>query len=113
MKTVAFTPIYSEAENIEKLLIQIYTALSGLHRSFLYAGSEALLVTHGPVASASARLLVTDIVERQAVDTKLSHAEALRQSMLAVMEQKNTTANFTYAHSLSRAPYALVGVGEI
>lgn len=86
-------------------------ALSGLGRGFFYAGSRALLVTHWPVESVSARLLVTGVFERQAADAKLSRAEALRQSMLDLMRLKNTKANFAYAHPLFWAPYALVGEG--
>lgn len=88
-------------------------ALSGLGRGFFYAGSRALLVTHWPVESVSARLLVTGLFERQAADAKLSRAEALRQSMLALMQQKSTTENFSYSHPLFWAPYALVGEGGI
>jgi CHAT domain-containing protein len=88
-------------------------ALSGLGRGFFYAGSRALLVTHWPVESASARLLVTGLFERQAADAKLSRAEALRQSMLALMQQRSKDANFAYAHPLFWAPYALVGEGGI
>lgn len=87
-------------------------ALSGLGRGFFYAGSRALLVTHWPVESASARLLVTGIFERQAADPKLSRAEALRQSMLALMARESDPADgFSYAHPLFWAPYALVGEG--
>ncbi len=87
--------------------------LSGLGRGFFYAGSRALLVTHWPVESVSARLLVTGLFERQAADVKLSRAEALRQSMLALMQQKSSEADFAYAHPLFWAPYALVGEGGI
>jgi CHAT domain-containing protein len=86
-------------------------ALSGLGRGFFYAGSRALLVTHWPVESASARLLVTGLFERQAADARLSRAEALRQSMLALMQQRSKEADFAYAHPLFWAPYALVGEG--
>jgi CHAT domain-containing protein len=88
-------------------------ALSGLGRGFLYAGSRALLVTHWPVESGSARLLVTGIFERQVADAKLTRAEALRQSMLALMQQKNDAEGFSYAHPLFWAPYALIGEGGV
>jgi CHAT domain-containing protein len=89
-------------------------ALSGLGRGFFYAGSRALLVTHWPVESVSARMLVSGIFERQAADGKLSRAEALRQSMLALMQQNSAPAHgFSYAHPLFWAPYALVGEGGI
>lgn len=84
-------------------------AVSGLGRGFFYAGTRALLVTHWPVESVSARLLVTGLFDRQAADPKLSRAEALRQSMLSLMQQKED--GFAYAHPLFWAPYALVGDG--
>jgi CHAT domain-containing protein len=84
-------------------------AVSGLGRGFFYAGSRALLVTHWPVESVSARLLVTGLFDRQAKDGALSRAEALRQSMLSLMQQNS--GSFAYAHPLFWAPYALVGDG--
>jgi CHAT domain-containing protein len=84
-------------------------AVSGLGRGFFYAGSRALLVTHWPVESVSARLLVTGLFDRQAKDGAMSRAEALRQSMLSLMQQNS--GSFAYAHPLFWAPYALVGDG--
>ncbi|MBK9349221.1 MAG: CHAT domain-containing protein [Sulfuritalea sp.] len=84
-------------------------AVSGLGRGFFYAGTRALLVTHWPVESISARILVTGVFDRQAKDVTLSRAEALRQSMLALMGQNS--GSFAYAHPLFWAPYALVGDG--
>lgn len=84
-------------------------AVSGLGRGFFYAGTRALLVTHWPVESVSARLLVTGLFDRQAKDATLTRAQALRQSMLALMAQNSGT--FAYAHPLFWAPYALVGDG--
>lgn len=84
-------------------------AISGLGRGFFYAGSRALLVTHWPVESSSARTLVTGIFERYAADPSLSRAEALRQSMLALMQMDG--AGISLAHPLFWAPYALVGDG--
>lgn len=84
-------------------------AISGLGRGFFYAGSRALLVTHWPVESASARLLVSGIFSRYAAEPSLSRAEALRQAMLAVMATEGE--EFSYAHPLFWAPYAVVGDG--
>ncbi|MEO8751588.1 MAG: CHAT domain-containing protein [Casimicrobiaceae bacterium] len=89
-------------------------AISGLGRGFFYAGSRALLVTHWPVETVSARKLVTGIFERIAVDASLSRAEALRLSMLALMESTTTdgapgSARISYAHPIFWAPYVLVG----
>jgi hypothetical protein len=83
--------------------------VSGLDRGFFYAGTRALLVTHWPVESVSARLLVTGLFDRQAKDATLSRAHALRQSMLALMTEN--AGSFAYADLLFWAPYALVGDG--
>ncbi|MGE5467099.1 MAG: CHAT domain-containing protein [Ignavibacteria bacterium] len=84
-------------------------AISGLGRGFFYAGTRALLATHWPVESVSARLLVTGIFERQKANPALSRAQALRQSMLALMAQRSDA--FAYAHPLFWAPYSLIGDG--
>jgi CHAT domain-containing protein len=87
-------------------------AVSGLGRGFFYAGTRALLATHWPVESASARLLVTGTIASQLDNPNLSRAQALRQSMLALMQQ-NSKEGFSYAHPLFWAPYALIGDGGI
>ncbi len=84
-------------------------AISGLGRAFFYAGSRALLVTHWPVESYSARLLVAGIFERYAADASLTRTEALRASMLALMNGETDGGADTYAHPMFWAPYALVG----
>ena len=61
-------------------------AASGLGRAFFYAGTRAILVTNWSVHSQSARELVTDLFKRQAGDTTLTRAEALRQAMVALMD---------------------------
>ena len=90
-------------------------AVSGLGRAFFYAGTRTLLVTNWAVHSESARELVTDVFHRQASDTKLSRAEALRQAMLTVMDGPGYVDGgktlFTYAHPVFWAPYTIVGDG--
>lgn len=90
-------------------------AISGLGRGFFYAGSRALLVTHWPVETRSARLLVTTLFEHYAADPRITRAQPLRQASLAVMEKgapaEGRTPAFSYAHPLFWAPYALVGDG--
>ena len=93
-------------------------ALSGLGRAFFYAGSRALLPSPtGPVESATARELVTGVFRRQADNPRLSRAEVLRQSMMAVLEsseRKNETGEtiYTHAHPLFWAPYTIMGDGS-
>ncbi|MBI3069622.1 MAG: CHAT domain-containing protein, partial [Betaproteobacteria bacterium] len=90
-------------------------AISGLGRGFFYAGSRSLLVTHWPVETVSARMLVTNLFERYAREPTITRAESLRQASLAVMEESGTdpatNKPFSYAHPIFWAPYALVGDG--
>ena len=91
-------------------------AASGLARAFFYAGTRAVLVTNWPVHSASARELVSDLFRRQAADSTLTRGEALRQSMMALLDgpgftdEQGRTA-FSYAHPLFWAPYTVIGDG--
>jgi len=85
-------------------------AVSGLGRGFFYAGSRALLVTHWPVETVSARLLVTALFERYAKTPGLSRAQALNEAMLAVLDGPGS-ATYSYAHPLFWAPYAVYGDG--
>ncbi len=84
---------------------KVEEALSGLARGFFYAGSRSLLVTHWSVESESAMRLTTHTFELYKTKPLISRAQALRQSMLHLMQ---TSA---YAHPTFWAPYALVGEG--
>jgi CHAT domain-containing protein len=84
-------------------------AVSGLGRGFFYAGTRALLVTHWPVESVSARLLTTGIFERYSKEAAATRAETLRASMLELMQK--ATPEYSYAHPIFWAPYALIGDG--
>jgi CHAT domain-containing protein len=91
-------------------------AVSGLGRAFFYAGTRALLVSNWAVETVSARLLTTGIFELQAKDATLTRAEALRRTMLDVMENgvargADGKAAYRYAHPLFWAPFSLVGDG--
>ena len=83
-------------------------ALSGLARSFFYAGARALLVSHWAVDSAAATRLTTSIFDRLKADPKLGRAEALRQSMLAYLNDASSPRN---AYPAFWAPFALIGEG--
>jgi CHAT domain-containing protein len=91
-------------------------AASGLGRAFFYAGSRAILVTNWSVHSASARQLVSDVFRRQADNPTISRAEALRQSMMSMVDEGGYQVGtgdtlFAYAHPLFWAPYSIVGDG--
>jgi CHAT domain-containing protein len=91
-------------------------ALSGLGRGFFYAGSRSLLATHWPVETESARELVTELFARYSRDPTMTRAQALRRAMLALIDgpgrrDGSGKTEFSYAHPLFWAPYALYGDG--
>ncbi len=82
-------------------------ALSGLARAFFYAGARALLVSHWAVYSDTTAKLITGAVSRMAADKSVGRAEAMRQSMLALID-KGTADEIQPA---SWAPFIVVGEG--
>jgi CHAT domain-containing protein len=90
-------------------------AVSGLGRAFFYAGARALLVSNWPVETTSARMLTTGLFRQQAENPSLSRAEALRQTMLELMNgpgPQGGSWGFTYSHPMFWAPFSLVGEGS-
>ena len=92
-------------------------AISGLGRAFFYAGARALLVSNWPVETTSARALTTGLFRKQVADAKLSRAEALRQTILDLIDgsgfvdPQSGKVVFSYAHPIFWAPFSLVGEG--
>ena len=91
-------------------------AVSGLGRAFFYAGTRALLVSNWPVETVSAKLITTGIFNRQAADPALTRAQALRQTMLDLIDTGVATGPdgkqaYSFAHPLFWAPFSLVGDG--
>ncbi|MCX5819728.1 MAG: CHAT domain-containing protein [Deltaproteobacteria bacterium] len=89
--------------------------LSGLGQAFFYAGSRAILASLYPVETISARKLVTGIFQSQKEDKTLSRTQALRKSMLNLMDKEVLKDGATgrivaaYAHPLFWAPFVMVG----
>jgi CHAT domain-containing protein/Tfp pilus assembly protein PilF len=83
-------------------------ALSGLARSFFYAGARALLVSHWAVSSEAATRLATSTFDRLKADPKMGRAEALRQAMLGYLNDKSSPRN---AYPALWGPFALIGEG--
>jgi len=95
------------------------------HRGGLLSGSngggivmlrlgKALLVSHWPVETISARLLTTEIFRRQSANSNLSRSQAARQASLAVMEQTakpERGQSYSYAHPMFWAPFVVVEDG--
>jgi CHAT domain-containing protein len=92
-------------------------AVSGLGRAFFFAGARALLVSNWPVETTSARAITTGLFQRQADQPQIARAEALRETMLALidgpgyLDPRTKQAMFSYAHPLFWAPFSLVGDG--
>lgn len=88
-------------------------AVSGLGRAFFFAGTKALLVSNWPVDSAASRQLMTDLFKRQQENKGVQKSEALRQAMLAQIDQggakEGNTMKYSYAHPLFWAPFVVVG----
>ena len=83
-------------------------ALSGLARSFFYAGARALLVSHWAVDSAAATRLTISTFENLKSDPGIGRAEALRRAMLGYLNDASSSQN---AYPAFWGPFALIGEG--
>ena len=84
--------------------------LSGLAKAFFYAGARALLVSHWSVNSEAAVAITTGMLGEMAKAPDIGRAEALRRSMLAMME---TDGKDHFAHPMFWAPFVVVGEGGV
>jgi CHAT domain-containing protein/Tfp pilus assembly protein PilF len=83
-------------------------ALSGLARSFFYAGARALLVTHWAVDSEAATRLTTSTFDLLKAEPGIGRAEALRRAMLTHLNDPSAPKN---AYPAFWGPFALIGEG--
>ena len=78
---------------------------------------RSVLVSNWSVYSEAATSLTTEMFRRQASDPKVSRAEALRQSMLALIDRngpvdaKTGKPRYSFAHPVFWAPFTVVGDG--
>src|SRR5262249_49636206 len=79
-------------------------ALSGLARAFFYAGVRTLLVSHWYIDSQSTVDVITGTFEAMKTDPTIDRAEALRRSMLNLMQKNRSNAHPGYW-----ASFAVVG----
>jgi CHAT domain-containing protein len=82
-------------------------ALSGLSQAFFYAQARALLVSHWQVNSEAAVKIITTTVGTMSQDLTVGRAEALRRSMLALIDAGNAMES----HPSYWAPFVVVGEG--
>ena len=80
---------------------------SGLAKAFFYAGSRSLLVSHWPVVSEAAVKLTTGMFDEIERNPSIRRAEALRRSMVALMEDEDAK----YAHPMFWVPFSAFNEG--
>ena len=86
------------------------TGLSGLARSFFFAGADRLLASHWPVRDDVAGQLTLQTLQNDSDRSGRSKAQALQQAMIAIRNDPAAdTENDTWAHPSAWAPFVLVG----
>lgn len=86
-------------------------ALSGLARSFFYAGARGLLITHWAVDDGAASLIVADSIRRQGLEGGTS-ASALRGAQMLLLDEAGRRLPANFAHPYYWAAFALIGDGK-
>jgi len=81
-------------------------ALSGLARAFFYAGARSLVVSHWEVDSEATVALMDGLFAALKADPGLSHAEALRSSMLQMI---GSPSKPEFSQPAFWAPFVIVG----
>lgn len=88
------------------------TGLSGLARSFFFAGARNLLVSHWPVRDDVAEKITVEAIRQKREKPELSRSEALGLAMRKVRDDASSDSpNDTWAHPNAWAPFSLVGDG--
>ena len=84
--------------------------MSGLAKAFFYAGSQTLLVSHWAVPSEGAKRLTTGMFAAQDKDPAIGASEALRRSMMALIEDDDEP---WMSHPMYWAPFVVGGEGAL
>lgn len=86
--------------------------LSGLARSFFFAGAESLLASHWPVRDDVAAVLTVKLFELLRADPQLSRAEALQRAAKQIRDDPRADDILqSWAHPSAWAPFSLIGDG--
>jgi CHAT domain-containing protein len=88
-------------------------SLSGLARSFFFAGARSMLVTHWSINDQTSAILVTDTLDRLVASQDGGLASALRASQLRMIEGAGKGLPAYLAHPFYWAPFALIGEGGV
>jgi CHAT domain-containing protein len=88
-------------------------SLSGLARSFFYAGARSLLVTHWSVNDQIAAYLVADSLRRLSETPSLGITGAMRAAQLGMLDEAGKGFVADVAHPFYWAPFAVIGEGGI
>jgi CHAT domain-containing protein len=90
-------------------------AVSGLGRSFFFAGARSVLVSNWPVHSAATTSLMSRLFIAIANNPEISRSQNLRLTQLQMIDKLGYEENghlvFSYAHPIFWAPFTLVGDG--
>jgi CHAT domain-containing protein/Tfp pilus assembly protein PilF len=81
--------------------------LTGLAKAFFYAGARSLLVSHWEVQSEPTVKLTTGLIRALTIDPAIGRSEALRRSILAMIDSASDAEN----HPIAWAPFVLAGEG--
>jgi CHAT domain-containing protein/Tfp pilus assembly protein PilF len=81
--------------------------LTGLAKAFFYAGARSLLVSHWEVQSEPTVKLTTGLIRALTTDPSIGRSEALRRSILAMIDSASDSEN----HPIAWAPFVLAGEG--
>ena len=87
-------------------------SLSGLARSFFYAGTRSLLVTHWSVNDQAAAFLVADSLRRLRAAPADGVAGAMRGAELGMLSAAGHDLPADLAHPFYWAPFAVIGEGN-
>ena len=88
-------------------------SLSGLARSFFYAGARSLMVTHWSVNDQAAAYLVADTLRRlRAGEGGGGISAAMRAAQLGILDSAGKDLPAVIAHPFYWAPFALIGDGS-